>query len=229
MRSIFALSFLMVLATGTAFAQDLESDKGKLSYSVGWDLGADIKRRGEEFDVEAVIAAIRDSVAGVDPKVDVNEMRQLLTALQEKVRREEMEAFQQMAQENQAKSEAFLEENKAKTGIAVLPSGLQYRVIEEGDGARPALDSTIRMHFRASRMDGIEVASSFTRGVPQEFPVSQVPIEGWKEVLPLMKVGSTWQIFVPPELAYGPQGNMPAIGPNEVVMFDLKLVEIMPN
>lgn len=225
MRFNLALSLLLVLTAGQAWAQDLSTEKGKLSYAVGWDLGSDIARRSTDFDVEALIQAIRDTAAGADPKVEPEEMRTLLADLQEKVRQEQLEAFQKLAEENRAKSEAFLEENKAKTGIVVMPSGVQYRVIEEGDGPRPQLDSTVRVHYRGSKMDGREFDSSFARGVPEEFTVNAV-LKGWQEVLPLMKVGSTWQIFVPPELAFGQRGN-PPVGPNEALMFDLKLIEII--
>ena len=225
MRLFFALSILTLFGTGSVLAQDLTTDKSKLSYAVGWDIGADIARRGAEFDVEALILAIRDTVAENDPKVDVEEMRNLLTALQTKVREEQVEAFQVLADENQAKSETFLAENMSKTGIVVLPSGVQYRVIEEGDGPRPSLTSSVKVHYRGSKMDGREFDSSFARGTPEEFTVDSV-LRGWQEVLPLMKQGSTWQIFVPPELAFGARGN-PPVGPNEALMFDLKLVEII--
>lgn len=225
MRSRLALSLLLLLATGAAWAQDITSEKGKLSYSVGWDIGKDIERRSTEFDVESVIAAIRDVVAGRDPQVTGEEMQTLLAALQQKVRQEQVEAFQALAVENQAASEAFLEGNKTKTGIVVMPSGVQYRVIEEGEGSRPGMESTVKVHYRGSKMDGREFDSSFARGVPEEFVVNAV-LQGWQEVLPLMKQGSTWQIFVPPELAFGQRGN-PPVGPNEALMFDLKLVEIV--
>jgi len=229
MRSGFALSFLSTavlgLVSGAALAQDLTSEKGKLSYAVGWDIGQDIKRRGAEFDVEAVIAAVRDVVAERDPQVGLEEMQTLLTALQQKVRQEQVEAFRKLAEENQAASEKFLENNKTKTGIVVMPSGVQYRVIEEGEGSRPTMESTVKVHYRGSKMDGREFDSSFARGVPEEFVVNSV-LQGWQEVLPLMKQGSTWQVFVPPELAFGQRGN-PPVGPNEALMFDLKLVEIV--
>jgi FKBP-type peptidyl-prolyl cis-trans isomerase FklB len=225
MRFTFALAFLFILAGGNALAQDITTEKGKLSYAVGWDIGVDIQRRSTEFDVEALITAIRDSAAGSDPQVSAEEMTSLLTDLQAKVRQEQVEAFQALAEENQAKSEEFLEGNKTKTGIVVMPSGVQYRVIEEGDGARPGLDSTVKVHYRGSKMDGREFDSSFARGVPEEFTVNAV-LKGWQEVLPLMKQGSTWQIFVPPELAFGQRGN-PPVGPNEALMFDLKLIEII--
>lgn len=225
MRSRFALTLLLILATGSVFAQDVESEKGKLSYAVGWDIGADIARRGTEFDVDSLIAAIRDVVADKEPKVSAEEMRSLLTALQEKVRAEQVEAFKKLSEENQAASDKFLAANKSKTGIVTLPSGVQYRIIEEGDGPRPGLDSKVSVHYRGSKLDGHEFDSSFARGTPEEFTVNSV-LKGWQEVLPLMKVGSTWQIFVPPELAFGARGN-PPVGPNEALMFDLKLVEIL--
>ena len=224
MRVIFALIVLAFVAT-PAVAQDLETDKGKLSYAVGWDIGEDIQRRGAEFDVETIIAAIRDSSAGKDPQVPAEEMVAMLTALQQKVRQEQAEAFQKLAEDNQAAANDFLDKNKAKNGIVVLPSGVQYRIIEEGDGARPGMEDTVRVHYRGSKINGHEFDSSFARGVPEEFPVNTV-LRGWQEVLPLMKTGATWLIFVPPELAFGARGN-PPVGPNEALMFDLKLVEIV--
>jgi len=225
MRSRFALALIMIFSASLAQAQDVNTDKGKLSYAIGWDFGQDIKRRGSEFDVESVVAAIRDTVGGRDPQVSAEEMVALLQSFQQKVRQEQVEAFQALAAENQAKSEAFLEENRAKTGIVVMPSGVQYRIIEEGDGPRPNMESTVKVHYRGSKMDGREFDSSFARGVPEEFVVNSV-LQGWQEVLPLMKQGSTWQIFVPPELAFGQRGN-PPVGPNEALMFDLRLVEIV--
>lgn len=226
MRSTLALTILVMLASGSALAQDVNTEKGKLSYAVGWDIGSDIKRRSTEFDVESLITAIRDVVAENEPKVTTNEMRTLLTALQEKVRAEQVEQYRALSEKNQVESEAFLEANKSKTGIVALPSGVQYRIIEEGDGARPGLDSKVIVHYRGSKLDGREFDSSFARGTPEEFTVNAV-LKGWQEVLPLMKAGSTWQIFVPPELAFGARGN-PPVGPNEALMFDLKLVEILP-
>ena len=224
MRLIFALSVLAIMTT-PVMAQDLTTDKGKLSYAVGWDIGEDIQRRGAEFDVETIIAAIRDSAAKKDPQVPAEEMVAMLTALQQKVRQEQAEAFQKLAEENQTKSDEFLAANLSKNGIVALPSGVQYRIIDEGDGARPGMESTVKVHYRGSKINGHEFDSSFARGVPEEFTVNSV-LRGWQEVLPLMKTGSTWQVFVPPELAFGARGN-PPVGPNEALMFDLKLVEIV--
>ena len=225
MRSRLALTILIMLVSGTVLAQDVNTEKGKLSYAVGWDIGADIARRSTEFDVESLITAIRDVVAEKEPQVTPEEMRTLLTALQEKVRAEQVEQFRVLSEENQAASEAFLAANKSKTGIVALPSGIQYRIIEEGEGARPGMDSKVKVHYRGSKTDGHEFDSSFARGVPEEFTVNSV-LKGWQDVLPLMKTGATWQIFVPPELAFGARGN-PPVGPNEALIFDLKLVEII--
>lgn len=225
MRFVFALVVLIALVTGPVMAQDISSEKGKLSYSVGWDIGEDIKRRGAEFDVESIITAIRDSSAGRQAQVPNEEMTALLTALQQKVRQEQAEAFRKLSEENQVKSTEFLAANAAKTGVVTLPSGVQYRVIDEGDGARPGVESTVKVHYRGSKMNGLEFDSSFARGVPEEFTVSSV-LKGWQEVLPLMKTGATWQVFVPPEMAFGARGN-PPVGPNEALLFDLKLVEIV--
>ena len=224
MRVFFAFIVLALVAT-PALAQDLETDKGKLSYAVGWDIGEDIQRRGAEFDVETIIAAVRDSAAKKDPQVPAEEMVALLTELQQKVRQEQAEAFQKLADDNQAAADEFLQTNLSKNGIVALPSGVQYRIIEEGEGSRPGMESTVKVHYRGSKINGHEFDSSFARGVPEEFPVNTV-LKGWQEVLPLMKTGATWQIFVPPELAFGARGN-PPVGPNEALMFDLKLVEII--
>ena len=225
MRFVFAIVAMMALTATSAMAQDLTSEKGKLSYAVGWDIGKDIERRGAEFDVETLIAAVRDSAAGKEPRVPSEEMVAMLTALQQKVRQEQAEAFQKLAEENRVKSEEFLASNRSKNGIVALPSGIQYRIIEEGDGSRPSMESTVKVHYRGSKINGHEFDSSFARGVPEQFTVNSV-LKGWQEVLPLMKTGATWQIFVPPELAFGPRGN-PPVGPNEALIFDLKLVEIV--
>lgn len=225
MRFVFALIILIALMAGPVMAQDVTTDKGKLSYAIGWDIGEDINRRGAEFDVETIIAAVRDSAAGKEPQVPAEEMVAMLTELQQKVRTEQAEAFQILSEENQVKSEEFLAANLSKNGIVALPSGIQYRIIEEGEGTRPNMDSAVKVHYRGSKMDGHEFDSSFARGVPEEFTVNTV-LKGWQEVLPLMKTGATWQVFVPPELAFGPRGN-PPVGPNEALIFDLKLVEII--
>ncbi len=215
----------LALALAPAMAQDLEADPQKLGYSIGYEFGSELRGYDIDIDLDAVFQAARDAYAEREPDMEISEMRQLMMALQEKIRQERMEAFQQLAEDNQSEAERFLNENAAKSGIETLPSGVQYRVIEEGEGSRPSLDDTVTVHYRGSKPDGREFDSSFRRGVPAVFQVNSV-IEGWQEVLPLMREGAMWQVFLPPELAFGVRGDPPVIGPNEALQFDLRLVKI---
>jgi FKBP-type peptidyl-prolyl cis-trans isomerase FklB len=204
-------------------AQDLESDQAKLGYAIGYEFGSETGQW--DVDIEAVVAAIRDAAAGRDPQVPPQEMQQILTAFNERMREERMEQFQRLAEENKARADEFLAQNQDKKGIVTLPSGVQYRVIEEGDGERPSPTDTVTVHYRGSKTDGREFDSSFARGVPAVFQVDSV-LEGWQEILPLMREGAYWQVFLPPELAFGMRGDPPLIGPNEALQFDIKLVQI---
>lgn len=221
--SIAAACLLVALP---AVAQDTSSERGKLSYAVGFQIGRDFKARNLDLDVETVLSAIRDATRETEPKVAAAEMRSLLEGLEAKIREEQLEKFKALAEKNQTASEEFLSKNEKKKGIVVLPSGVQYRIIEEGEGKRPTLDSEVQVHYRGSKaLSDLEFDSSFARGVPVSFKVNEV-LKGWQEVLPLMRQGAKWQVFVPPELAYGPRGQLPAIGPNEALVFDINLVEI---
>ncbi|MEM1082378.1 MAG: FKBP-type peptidyl-prolyl cis-trans isomerase [Pseudomonadota bacterium] len=223
MSKLYLKLIVLLALPMAAVAQDLESEQGKLGYAVGYEFGAET--RGWDIDIESVIAAIRDANAERDPQVSVDEMRLVLTTFNEQLRQERLEQFQQLAEENKAESDSFLAENSAKNGIVALPSGVQYRVIEDGDGARPSLQDTVTVHYRGSKIDGREFDSSFARGVPTVFQIDSV-LEGWQEVLPLMREGAMWQVFLPPELAFGVRGDPPLIGPNEALQFDLRLVQI---
>lgn len=222
LRTLATLTVAGLLVT-PALAQDLESEEGKLGYSIGYEFG--MESRQWDVDVEALLQAVRDAHDEREPQVAQEEMRQVLTAFNERMRAERMEQFQQMAEENQREAEEFLAENAEKNSIVTLPSGIQYRVIEEGDGDRPTLDDTVTVHYRGSKVNGREFDSSFARGVPAVFQVDGV-LEGWQEVLPLMREGAMWQVFMPPELAFGVRGDPPMIGPNEALQFDLRLLKI---
>lgn len=206
-----------------ALAQDLESEAGQLGYAIGYEFGSETSQW--DVDIEAVVAAIRDADAGREPQVPGEQMQQVLTAFNERVREERMEQFQRLAEENKTRADEFLAENRSKNGIVTLPSGVQYRVIEEGEGSRPSLSDTVTVHYRGSKVDGREFDSSFARGVPAVFQVDSV-LEGWQEILPLMREGAYWQVFLPPELAFGMRGDPPLIGPNEALKFDIELVQI---
>ncbi len=222
----FVITLLVGLGlTVSASAQDLESEAGKIGYSIGYEFGADLRTYGVEVDLEAVIQAIRDSHGEREPRIEPAEIRQRLMALQEKIRQERMEQFERLAEENQSRAEEFLSQNRNRTGIVALPSGVQYRIIEEGEGRRPTLEDTVTVHYRGSKIDGREFDSSFARGIPAVFQVNSV-LEGWQEVLPLMREGAMWQVFLPPELAFGLRGDPPLIGPNEALQFDIRLVKL---
>ena len=218
-----AATAALVLAVQST-AQETETDKGKLSYAIGYQIGSDFNKRALDVDVETVLAAIRDAVSETDPTVPREEMVTLLRDLEQKIREEQLEKFKALAEKNKGESEKFLSENKTKRGITELPSGVQYRIIEDGTGSRPGLESDVTVHYRGSLISGFEFDSSFARGVPATFKVSEV-LRGWQEVIPLMRMGGKWQVFVPPELAYGERGQ-PPIGPNETLIFDLHLIEV---
>ena len=223
-KVLLTLISALVLAS-PVLAQNLESEGGKLGYSIGYEFGAELRSYDINLDLESVFQAIRDAYGEQEPRLEIAEMRQIMMELQEKIRQERMAAFQQLAEDNQTRAEAFLRENRGKSGIVALPSGVQYRIIEEGEGSRPRLEDVVTVHYRGSKIDGREFDSSFRRGVPAVFQVNSV-IEGWQEVLPLMREGAMWQVFLPPELAFGVRGDPPIIGPNEALQFDIRLVKL---
>ena len=225
MQKVVLSVALATVLSAPVLAQNLESEAGKLGYSIGYEFGAELSSYDIDIDLESVFQAVRDGYNEREPQLEIDEMRQLMMALQEKIRSERMEAFQRLAEENQVRAERFLADNRGKSGIVALPSGVQYRVIEEGDGARPGLADTVTVHYRGSKIDGREFDSSFRRGIPAVFQVNSV-IEGWQEVLPLMREGAMWQVFLPPELAFGVRGDPPMIGPSEALQFDIRLVKI---
>lgn len=224
--SRFAPVFVLLLASQLAFAADIESDKDKLSYALGYQAGFDFKNRNLDINTTLVEKGLRDALAQKDPGVAKDEMARVLTELQKKLRDQQLAQLKALADQNLAKGEKFLAENGTKKGIVTLPSGVQYRVIESGTGAKPKMSDTVLLHYRGSLLEGLEFDSSFARGVPNRFVVNEV-LAGWQEVLPLMKVGAEWKIYLPPELGYGLRAPRP-IGPNEVLVFDMKLMEINP-
>jgi len=133
-----------------------------------------------------------------------------------------------VAKVNQAKATEFLQANGAKKGIVTLPSGLQYEVLKPGTGPRPKPTDTVSTHYRGTHLDGKEFDATDPKGEPATFPVRGV-VPGWQEALPLMPVGAKWRLFVPPALGYGDEGSPPVIEPNEVLVFEIELVKIVPQ
>lgn len=219
-------------ASGAAAAQGQAPqlpaiDRTKLSYALGFKLGADmreVQQVGVQMDLNTVIRGLQDAYGDKEPGYPREELGGQLAAFDDKLRSEAENKFKEQAAKNKAESDKFLAENKAKKGVVTLPSGIQYRVVEEGNGARPTATSEVTVHYRGSLANGLEFDSSFARGTPASFKVDQV-LEGWREILPLMRVGDLWKVYLPPEKAYGDRAPR-AIGPNQALVFDIQLVSI---
>jgi FKBP-type peptidyl-prolyl cis-trans isomerase FklB len=219
------LKSALVLILGFAFmpvqAAKVESDLEKLSYSMGIFFGQTVTRQGMNLDTAAFLQAVEDVLSKNELKLNKEEMQQILADYQKK----EQEELAAQATSNKADGEKYLAENKKKEGVVTLDSGLQYKVITNGEGKKPAADSQVVVHYRGTLIDGTEFDSSYARGEPATLGVNQV-IKGWQEALQLMTVGSKWQIVVPSNLAYGERGAGGAIRPNSTLLFDVELIEI---
>jgi FKBP-type peptidyl-prolyl cis-trans isomerase FklB len=154
-----------------------------------------------------------------------DEVKTTLTALQADMRKKQEEKMQLLGETNKKAGEDFLAANKTKDGIVTLPSGLQYKILTAGTGPKPTLTDSVVCNYKGTLLDGTEFDSSFKRGQPATFPVGQV-IKGWTEALQLMPVGSKWQLFIPSDMAYGPRGSGPTIGPNSTLIFEVELISI---
>ncbi len=198
--------------------------KVKDSYSLGYDFGGNLKRQGVEIDVEVLLSAIREGLEGKKPALGPEEIRDSLVQLRKKLMSRQDERFREFAARNLEEGQAFLEANKTRGGVKTLSSGLQYRVLKDGNGPTPRLTDSVTLHYRGKLVNGTEFDSSYRRAEPSTFSLVGA-IKGWKEALQLMKTGSKWQLFVPPDLAYGKRqfGRIP---PNSTLIFDIELLSI---
>ncbi|BBB27875.1 FKBP-type peptidyl-prolyl cis-trans isomerase FklB [Amphritea japonica ATCC BAA-1530] len=205
----------------------LETDQQKLGYSLGLMLGERLKADVEELDVDALRRAVETVYSGAEPLLKPEEVEATMMAFQKKKVEEQQAALTKMAEENLTKGQAFMAENGKKEGVVTTESGLQYEVMTAGEGASPAAEDTVKVHYRGSLINGTDFDSSYSRGEPVSFPLNGV-IPGWTEGLQLMKVGGKARLVLPAELAYGPGGMGEAIGPNETLVFEVELLEINP-
>jgi FKBP-type peptidyl-prolyl cis-trans isomerase len=203
----------------------LKTDKDKVSYALGMNLGANLKRDSVDIDTAIFVRALKDTVAGGKTLLTESEARAALTQLQAAVRGKQMEKMKLAGDANKKEGDSFLAANKTKEGIVTLPSGLEYKILTQGTGPKPAATDTVVCNYRGTLINGTEFDSSYKRGQPATFPVSGV-IKGWTEALQLMPVGSKWQLFLPAELAYGERGPSPEIGPNSTLVFEVELLSI---
>jgi FKBP-type peptidyl-prolyl cis-trans isomerase FklB len=218
----------MGVAMSTAMAapadMPLNSETEKLSYSIGADLGKNFKQQGIEISPAAMAKGMQDGMSG-NLKMTEEQMKEVLSNFQKKLMAKRTQAHQTKALENKARGENFLKENKAKDGVVTLPSGLQYKVIEEGSGSKPSKDDMVTVEYTGRLIDGQVFDSTEKTGKPANFKVSQV-IPGWTEALQLMPAGSTWEVYVPSNLAYGERSVGGPIGPNETLIFKIHLISV---
>lgn len=208
-----------------ADASSLATDKDKLSYSIGADLGKNFKTQGIDINPEALAKGMQDGMAGSQLILTEQQMKDVLNKFQKDLMAKRSSEFNKKSDENKTKGEAFLKENKSKDGVVVLPSGLQYKVVSAGTGAKPSKDDTVTVEYTGRLIDGTVFDSTEKTGKPATFQVSQV-IPGWTEALQLMPAGSTWEVFIPSSLAYGPRSVGGPIGPNETLIFKIHLISV---
>ncbi|MCU0588995.1 MAG: FKBP-type peptidyl-prolyl cis-trans isomerase [Syntrophobacteraceae bacterium] len=211
---------------------ELKTNKEKLSYTLGYDVGRRIKQNAVELDMEVFVKAFRDGMSGREGVLSEEEMKAALVPLQEEMKTRRVEDAKKKAEQNKELSEknkaagaTFLAETAKKEGVVTLPSGLLYKVVKEGAGKTPQKTDTVAVNYRGTLIDGTEFDSSYKRGQPAEFGVDKV-IKGWTEALQLMKEGSQWTLFVPSDLAYGERGAGKLIGPGQTLIFDVELLTV---
>jgi FKBP-type peptidyl-prolyl cis-trans isomerase FklB len=216
----------IVIQAADEKAEMFKTEMDKVSYIIGTQIGGNLKKAEIDVNLELLIQGLRDTLEGKEPALSEAEMQKVYSAWQQKMRAEQLARQKKLAAENLAAGTAFLEANKAKEGVKVLPSGLQYKVITEGTGNTPTADDKVKTHYRGTLIDGTEFDSSYKRNKPTEFRVKGV-IKGWTEALQLMKEGGKWELYVPANIAYGERGRPPRIPPNSTLIFEIELIEIV--
>jgi FKBP-type peptidyl-prolyl cis-trans isomerase FklB len=212
-------------AKKTAAPLTLTTPKDKVSYAIGMNFGTVLHRQSVEVDPAILLQGLKDSMAGGKTLMTEDEEHATLMELQMELRKKEQEQMQMAEQANKKEGDAFLAANKSKEGVVTLPSGLQYKILQQGTGPKPTINDTVVCNYRGTLLNGKEFDSSYKHGQPVTFPVNRI-IKGWMEALPLMPVGSKWQLFVPPDLAYGERSAGPDIGPDSTLIFEVELLSI---
>lgn len=197
---------------------------GQMSYALGYDVFTHVKGQ-VELDMDAFIRGVKDAQKGT-AELEPNQIRQLLAAYQRLARKAARENALAIKKKNLAQGGVFLEGNKLHSGVVVLSSGLQYKIIKQGDGPIPGPEDSVECHYRGRRVDGLEFDSSFSRGRPAVFQVAKV-IPGWSQALTRMPVGSKWELYIPPDLAYGDAGAGDKIQAGHTLIFELELLGIL--
>lgn len=227
MKSYLIASLALGLLVSSAVAQDkpdLTNPKQKTSYAIGVNIGSNLKEQDLGLDAKALSAGITDALNG-KPAMTQQEIQATLQQFQQEMMAKMQAQDKVDAEKNIKAGEAFLAENGKKDGVKTTASGLQYKILKEGDGPMPKATDTVKVNYKGTLIDGTVFDSSYDRGEPVTFPVNGV-IPGWTEALQLMKVGSKWQLFIPAKLAYGEHSPSPKIGPNSTLIFEVELLDI---
>ncbi|UTA48026.1 FKBP-type peptidyl-prolyl cis-trans isomerase [Simiduia sp. 21SJ11W-1] len=222
-----ALASVLLAACGAdkkAEEAKLESLESKVSYMFGTNMASQFKQEGFQLDANAIALAINDVQAGKESRISEEEMQQVMQDFQAKAQAQQEEKFNAVAEGNLKESETFLAENAQKEGVQTTESGLQYKVVAEGEGDKPTTADSVTVHYKGTLIDGTEFDSSYSRGEPVSFPVTGV-IPGWTEALQLMSPGAKYELYIPSDLAYGPGGTGP-IGPNQALIFEVELLSV---
>ncbi len=203
----------------------LKDQQDKINYSIGLDIARNFKQQGVEIDLELFIRGLKDGLAGGEMLLSEKEYRKILSTFQADLIRKNSVRKQFAAMDNKKAGDAFLAENRTRDGVTVLPSGLQYRILQKGSGKIPTINDKVECRYKAFHIDGTEFDSS-KLDIPSIFTIKDGVIPGWREALQLMPTGSKWQLVIPPQLAYGDRGVGRNIGPNETMIFEVELIAI---
>jgi len=220
--AVLALIFVVPVLAQT----DLESEKERVSYMIGMDVARSLTPYKDEIDPKIVAQALSDVLSGAELRLSDAEAEQIRQSFIQRLQAKQQADAEAARSRNLAEGQKFLRENRTKPGVITTPTGLQYQVITEGSGARPTAASTVRVHYEGSLLDGSVFDSSIQRGEPAQFALNQV-IPGWTEGVQLMNVGSKYRFWVPSNLGYGEQGTPGPIGPNQTLVFEVELLEIV--
>ncbi len=218
--------FVLAGPAGAAEAPAIETQAGRVSYGIGVETARDFRRLGLDLDLELLLRAVRDVNSGESLLLSEAELRVTQDAFHAELKGRQAADARSAAEENGRAGAAFLAGNRSKEGVVTLPSGLQYKILQPGAGRTPTEADTVECHYRGNLVDGTEFESTYRRGRPVQFTLRRGIIEGWREALLLMPEGSKWQLFVPPQLAYGEQGSGRYVGPNATLVYELELLDV---
>ncbi|GFO60311.1 outer membrane protein MIP [Geomonas silvestris] len=227
MKLILATLLGITLFATQGQAESLSSQSDVLNYSIGVETARNLKKQGVDINLEMIMKGMRDGLSGEKILVPEKVLKKTMNDLQTEVRRKQQVSRKERGEDNKKRGEAFLAANKAKEGVVALPSGLQYRIIRKGDGAKPQDQDMIEVNYRGTLLDGTEFDAS-QEGKPAVLAM-KATIPGWREALRNMPIGSKWLLFIPSQLAYGARGAGKEIGPNETLLYEVELIAINPH